>query len=449
MLYASDLITQYLPWYYLASQYLKLFQLPHWVPNIYNSGYPLLAEGETGILSPINSFILFLFPFSLAVELLYIVYFLIGLLGMYLFLRLNKLSKISSFLGGIIFILSGFMISRYFQTSIIFSAALTPLGFAIIKRVQVKKDFLFLLPIVIYLQITAGHLQIALISISGYLTYQVILLIFKEGRVGLLFKTCLVIILSFVLSAVQLLPSLKLFQLSDRQNWDPMVRFAYSLPLSHLITYINPSAFGISKPGDDLGFTQFGGGFWELNLTIWTLPFLLSLIPLILLFKKNKNAILTLYILWIIFLLLSFGGFFKPYHIVSYIPHFPLRAPSRFLLIATFCAASLAAYGFEIVIKNKSQYFKIILLFIVLVSIIIQEKNQLKNYFITFPADKVIQNLQNLSGSKLTTPLILSKTNYENNYFYIFKKEFEKGLIISFISAFILLLWGVNKKCKL
>src|SRR3990167_2139436 len=107
MFYASDLITQYLPWYYLTAQHLKMFSLPHWVEFSTNAGYPLLAEGETGVLSPINAPVLFLFPFPTAVNLLYIIYSLIAIFGMFLFLRQNRVSKIGSLFGGLIFILSG------------------------------------------------------------------------------------------------------------------------------------------------------------------------------------------------------------------------------------------------------------------------------------------------------------------------------------------------------
>src|SRR3989344_4715478 len=197
LLYASDLITQYLPWYYLVQLHLRRFQLPYWVPDLYSTGYPLLAEGETGVLSPINALILFLFPFSYAVTLLYLTYALIAVSGTYCFLCRHRLTKISSLLGGLIFTFSGFMVSRYFQPSIIFSAALLPWGMLAVHRQS------WWLPLIIYLQVTAGHLQIALISALAY------------ALMRLRLYTFTLIFLGFTLSAVQLLPSFKLYQLSD------------------------------------------------------------------------------------------------------------------------------------------------------------------------------------------------------------------------------------------
>ena len=404
MLYASDLITQYLPWYYLVQQSLRQFQLPHWVPDVYTHGYPLLAEGETGALSPINALILFLFPFTSAITLLYFAYAAIAISGTYIFLRRHQLTRISSLLGGLVFTLSGFMFSRYFQPSIIFTAALLPWGF-----LMVHSRFL---PIIIYLQLTAGHLQIALISIIAYVLY------------SLKPKTILLVFLGLSLSAIQLLPAFKLYQLSDRRSWDPMVRFTYSLPPSHLVTYIFPQAFGISSPGDNLGFRQLGGAFCEFNLTIWTLPFLLSLLPLI--FKRSRT-VLILYGLWIIFLILSFGGYTPLYRILARLPQFPFRAPSRFLLIPTFAASTLAAFGFHHIFHRSR--WQLLAFTAVLASMIWQSVSQLKDYFIFIaPAP--------ISFTSLTTPLpILSAINPQ-----AFVVKFHQGLIISLISL-IILLW--------
>ncbi len=443
MLYASDLISQYLPWYYITAQYLNNFQLTHWVSFAQGGAYPLLAEGETGVLSPINSLVLYLFPFSLAFNLLYLIYFAITTGGMYLFLRINQLSKLSSFLGSLIFALSGFIVTRYFQSSIIFTAALAPLGFYLIQKAQTVKKAAILLAPLIYLQVKAGHLQIVLISIAGYLTFGLLLTFLNKKRLQSIVNLLLIIILGIVLSFPQLLPTFRLFTLSERLNWNPMIRFSYSLPPSHLITYIKPYAFGISAPGDDLGFTQIGGGFWELNLTIWTLPFFLSLIPLFILAKskkrsKDQNVIISLYALWLLFLLLSFGGYFKLYRIIAHIANFPFRAPSRFLLIATFAASSLAAFGFEAVAKNLNRGIKILAFLVILISILLQQKLLFNKYIVTKPTYQIISTLNQNSRNRLTTPLKLVDRHEELSYEFI--KEFQIGLLLSLLATLMLYL---------
>lgn len=450
MLYASDLISQYLPWYYITAQYLKNFQLPHWV-NFSQGAYPLLAEGETGVLSPINSLILYLFPFSIAFNLLYLIYLALAILGMYLFLRASQLSKLSSIFGALVFVLSGYMVTRYFQPSIIFTAALAPLGFYFVQKSQTVKKTAILLTPLIYLQVTAGHLQIALISISGYLTFFLLLTFLNKKHLILSLAKILTIVgLGICLSAPQLLPSFKLYTLSERLKWDPMIRFAYSLPPSHLITYIRPYAFGISTPGDDLGFTQIGGGFWELNLTIWTLPFFLSLIPLLVIARAKKRSrkvkiVFSLYVLWLIFLLLSFGGYFKLYRVLAQINDFPFRAPSRFLLISTFAASTLAAFGFEALTKNLNRWLKITVFLFILISILFQQKLLFSaKYIVTKPASQVTSSLSQNARNQLTTPLKLKEDRKELSY--EFTKEFQAGLLFSFLAVLLFYFFLVRSR---
>lgn len=454
MLYASDLITQYIPWYYIAAQYIHRFQLPIWVPNIYSTGYPLLAEGEIGALSPINTAILFIFPFPLAINLLILVYLAVAAAGTYLFLKLNKLSGVSSLLGALIFCLSGFMVTRYFQPSIIFTASLIPLGFYLIQKAKTHQRFAVLLAPLIYLQVTAGHLQITLIAICGYIAFSLFTLIGDSRWKIRLLKLILAIILGIFLSAVQILPSLKLYALSKRADFDPKIRFSYSLPPSQLLTYVKPYAFGISKPGDDFGFHQFGGGFWEINLTIWTIPFLLSLIPLIKLarkpkeiFKENKTIII-LYLVWILFIMVSLGGFFKPYRIVAYIPDFPFRAPARFLVIATFAASSLAAIGFEKITQNFKKPLKFLLFFLVIASIAIQQQKLFQGYVITKSSGEILEKLNNLATYPMTTPLVINENQVGQNLPAIFQHEFQVGLIISLASLLLLCFWYRVEKTK-
>ncbi len=441
MFYTSDLVTQYFPWYYILANHLKNFSLPHWVITI-TGGYPLLAEGETGALSPINSATLFLLPFPLSVTILYLIYFLLGFIGMFLFLKANKLTKTSSFLGGFVFVFSGYITSRYFQPSIIFASLLLPVGMYIILKAKANPKIIFLLAPLVYLQLTAGHLQITIISICGYLTYQLVNIILEKRNYFPILKTLIIIFLGITLSAPQILPSLKLFTISQRQSWDPMIRYAYSLPPSHIITYLNPGFFGISKPGNDLGFTQFGGGFWELNLTIWTIPFLISLFPLIFTFKKRVKPTIVFYIIWIVFLLLAFGGFFKLNHIISYIPNFPFRAPARFVIITTFAASTLCAIGFDLVTKKIGNKLKQILATLVVLSVLVQMTMLYKNYTVTKSTQDIISDVNNNSTS-FNTPLIINpaKINIAQDMPELFRQEFEKGLLISVIAVLILLVW--------
>ena len=457
MFYASDLITQYLPWYFLVSQYLKSFELPHWIPSIYQDGYPLLAQGETGVLSPINFLILILLPFPISVNFLYVVYAAIAISGMFLFLRNSNLDRPSSLMGALIFIISGFFLSRYFQSSIIFSAALLPWGFLIIKKSLVDKKFLIFLAPLIYLQITAGHLQIVFISIIAYIFYAILAIFFNKHSFTAFIKLLIVLVIGISLSSVQLLPSAKLFQLSERKNWDKNIIFSYSLPPSHLITYVGPNAFGVSQPGDDLGFRQFGGGFWEINITIWTLPLVLSLIPaLLIILKKISNedlirTIIIFYLLWLGFTLLSFGGFFKPNLIFAKISDYPFRAPARFMLVSTFSLSVLAAVGFSEISKLVTKKVSILVFILIFIVTLFQITGQLKNYFVFKNTDFIIQDLKySIESNNLRSPLIFDRYKIEKfseeELEWMFRREFYKGAVLSLISSGVLVFWWKKER---
>ena len=458
MFYTSDLVTQYIPWYYLVTGSIKAFNLPHWINYIYETGYPLLAQGETGVLSPINFLILFFLPFPISFNFLYAVYAAIAISGMFLFLRNNNLDRLPSLLGTLTFIISGFFLSRYFQPSLIFTAAFLPWGFLIIKKALTDKRLLTVLAPLIYLQVTAGHVQIVFISVTSYLTFSILsLLANKKFKVFLLAKLITIISLGILLSSIQILPSLRLYQISERQNWDPNIRFSYSLPPSHLITYVNPRAFGVSTPGDDLGFTQFGGGFWEINITVWTLPFVLSLIPALLIVLKkipNKDLIRTIivfYLLWLGFTLLSFGGFFKTNLIFAKIPNYPFRAPARFMLVSTFSLSVLAAVGFSQISKLVTEKVSILIFILIFFVTVFQITSQLKNYFVFKNTDFIIQDLKhNIESNNLWSPLIFDGSKIENFYKgeleQIFKNEFYKGFMLSLVGAGALLLWWKKER---
>lgn len=436
MLYAADLITQYVPWYYILSNHLKNFSLPHWVDYIYKGGYPLLAQGETGALSPINILILFLFPFPLSINFLYIAYAAIALVGMYLFLKKSmNLSAVSSIYGSVIFSSSGFFITRYFQPSIIFSASFLPLGMFIVTNGLKNTKLLFFLPLIIYLQVTAGHLQIALISSTSYLLFAFVS--YYKNKLYIVKIICFQI-LGYLLAAVQILPSISLFMISQRQEWAPLIRFSYSLHPSHLVTYLLPEYFGVSEPGDDFGFTQFGGGFWELNLTIWSIPFLLTICTFLLHRKIKHKMIASIIVLWIVAILISLGGFFKPNQIVAYLPNFPFRAPARFMLTATFAVTTLSAMGFEYLTKSLSNAPRLACLTVIILTLFIQVSLFLNNYFVFENTNYISATDQKL----LKTPLEINKDKLSKieDPSKHFKKSFKNGATISFLSLLVLVI---------
>ncbi len=147
---------------------------------------------------------------------------------------------------------------------------------------------------------------------------------------------------------------------------------------------------------------------------------LLSLLPLI--FKPSRH-ILILYILWAVFLILSFGGYTPLYRFLAHSPQFPFRAPSRFLFIATFAASTLAAIGFHSLARRRPLWRQLAAFFLIIFSVIWQLTQQLKDYFV-FSSGSI--------GPASTTPLPFNPNFIPSPPDFVVK--FHQGLVISLIT---------------
>jgi len=104
-----DLAPFFIPPKYLWVGLVRSFEAPLWNPYNY-SGIPLFATLQPGIFYPPHILYLFL-PFNIAWNWLIILHFVFAGCTTYLFLRYLRASKIASFVGGAIFMLSGYMLS--------------------------------------------------------------------------------------------------------------------------------------------------------------------------------------------------------------------------------------------------------------------------------------------------------------------------------------------------
>src|SRR3989344_1380197 len=87
--------------YYLAGE-LKQNRLPFWNPKI-GTGFPTLAEGQSGIFFIPNLVLFRLFPFAAAYNLTLVFAFITAGVGTYLFCRSLTLTKSASLLAGVTF----------------------------------------------------------------------------------------------------------------------------------------------------------------------------------------------------------------------------------------------------------------------------------------------------------------------------------------------------------
>jgi len=98
----GDYELQFLPWTHAYAWALKAGVLLLWTP-LMQSGFPLFAEGQTGMLYPLNLILFKFFSFRTGYTLMFLLHFLMGGVFTYLFARRLRLSGYAATLAALIF----------------------------------------------------------------------------------------------------------------------------------------------------------------------------------------------------------------------------------------------------------------------------------------------------------------------------------------------------------
>ena len=359
MLIPGDILgSAYFPKFFFSSFVKENYQIPLWNPYMF-AGIPFLADPSSSMFYPLNILYL-LIPLGFAFSYLFILdIFLIGLFT-YLFAKTINLDNISSFLSGLIFMLSGTIMFRIYAGHLYILDAIVwlPLLLTIYELALKKRKFIFgiLGAIPITLMVFAGHSQFTFYNLlfsSGYFFLRLIL-IYKENRnLSSVLKLILIFLLSIIiglgLSAIQLIPSLEFSSISERSSGISFdFASAFSLHPYQLLSFIFPYFFG-----SPFNSTFWGkGNFWETCGYIGLAPLIFATIAVF----YNKNRYIFIFLFSSIFaLILSFGNYTPLYRVIfSNFPIFDLfRAPARFLYIYAFSLSILAGFGFNFILTYK------------------------------------------------------------------------------------------------
>lgn len=377
----SDLLGVNYPAREFYSKEIKNFQVPFWDSSV-GSGFAILGEGQIGAFYLPNLIFFKLFPMAIALNLSYIFAFICLATGTYFFAKSLGISRRSSVLASISFTFSGYFIARMVHISPLLTMSLMPWVFYSADRIWESRklpDFLFFIFIASE-QIFAGHLQWVFITYLGYFIYKLPRAFFfsERGKAPLtkevarkLFNLLLGIVVVAGVVSIQLLPSLEYFKQSGRQSGLSEANYnSEANPFINLYRFINPSYFGfdkfqVTKVIPEAGLT------WEEEVYIGILPILMLLVLFI---RKKDSTDISLIILLLIALVLSFGKY-TPFGVIERIP--PLkyfRIPSRYLVLVSFSICLLAGRSLDFVfkrflanLKNKTRsvIFLSILIFVI------------------------------------------------------------------------------------
>lgn len=340
----KDLSRYFYPLRYLMVEQVKAGHFPLWNPYIF-CGFPLLATLQVCFFYPLT-LIFYLLPYNLAFNYYFILHYFLAANFMYWLLRYFKLSRAASFLGGVIFAFSGYLLSVSNMNTSLSSAIWLPLTVLFFDRMIRKTDFfnITVLAILIALQFLGGEPTIIYITCFFLFIYG---LVFSPTKLKSTLGLALAGLIALGIVAVQLLPFIELSRLSDR-----IVRTSYdivtfrSFPPRELLTFIFPYFFG--NPAQFGGYTEtlLGKVYQD-----WLISPYLGILPLILVwlaFRKNRSFSWFLSGTVAVSLFLAFGKYTPFYRIIFLIPGISMiRYPVKYLFLTTFCLTILASFGFQ------------------------------------------------------------------------------------------------------
>lgn len=355
-----DVIGQIYPWKFFTITSFKQGVIPLWNPYSFSGTYHL-ANYQSAVFSPLNLGF-FIFPFVDWWSIMVLLQPLLAGVFMLLFIRSLKLPYTSQIISSLAFMFCGFITTWMMYATLGYAILFLPLAlYSIEKYIQTRRSrYSFLLFFTFPLSFFSGHFQISIYFLLFVLYYVVIrLLQKKEKNIILLF---LAIFLGLFASAVQLLPSIEAYSQSLRSG---IFQKTEAIPWVYIPTLLSPDFFG-----NPVTRNSWFGHYAEWNAYIGIIPLFFAFFSL---FCFRKKEIIIFVIPLIASLMLAFATPFLDLLVALKIPVLSTSAASRIIVLYSFSASVLAAYGIHFFVQDlqRKQYKKIISILIFLLTILV------------------------------------------------------------------------------
>lgn len=328
--------------------------IPLWNP--YNfSGYSHIGNWASAVFYPIH---LSMFILSKTWVLILLKLSVIVLSGSfaYLYLRIIKLSTMSSYFGALAFALSATM--QIWNAEIWQSAHaflwLPLLLFSIEKIIRERKiQFTMLLGFSIAMSIMAGYIQPTIyLLIVSFMYFLFRVSIEKKKEFQTIIRIILGFMLGFGISAIQLVPAMEAYLLSPRSQVSLHdLNVSFLLPMGNIVTLFIPDFFGnivtqnwfITRPGQ----------YYESMIYLGIIPLVLGSLSVWI--KKYRSYVFFFAGASLISLSLTFD---LPTSRLIYdlsIPFLSSAIPIRVIFVASFAISVLSAIGLEWWLTEKDK----------------------------------------------------------------------------------------------
>ena len=344
-----DLGVFFIPPKYLWVGMVRSFELPLWNPYNY-SGIPLLATLQPGIFYPPHLFYLFL-PFNIVWNWLIILHFAFAGFTLYLLMRYLKASPIASLCSGIIFILSGYLLSVHNLLPHLFSVAWFPLiVLYFLKYFEYRRiKYIVITSILLSMQFFAGAPEIVMMTISVLVIIAVVSgRHFSRGiryyeKAGAI---VLVVALFALVVAVQFIPFYELKLLSWRRtglNYGEAIRWSFAW--KDFLMFFLPDVFGYFQTTEKYLSNQT----WLKTIYLGIIPFVLTLFYLT---SRDRKRWLLLLLMGVS-LILALGGNTPIYRLLYHVPPFhDIRYPVKFLFLFFIIISITSGLGLDALRKG-------------------------------------------------------------------------------------------------
>jgi len=347
----GDAFTYFYPYWDYKHEVLRSGHLPLWNPYLF-MGVPFLANSQAGVLYPFNQ-VLTPFDAPTAVKISLIGHATWGATGLYIYGRRKlRLSPLPALLAGTAFTLGGYWGAQVEHVNQVQGMSWIPWLFWLWEEsLDGKPKHLLWLALAFGMQLLAGHTQSAFISGVGlgiravWETGTRWFADYRRQPSGLLLPIGELGAASLValgLAAAQILPTLELTSLSNRQG---------GLSTLEAVSFsLNPLLMGRSVLPD------FSGGerlFSEYVAYVGVTILVLAIIGAWYRTRASNGLLVTA----AAGLFLGLGAYNPVYwFLVNLVPGFNLfRAPARWLILLSFALAGLAGIGLQRLIEKQNE----------------------------------------------------------------------------------------------
>lgn len=332
----GDYGVQFFPWSKIYADALAHGFLPLWTPLI-QSGFPLFAEGQTGMLYLPNLILFKLLPLTVAYNGIFLIHFLMGGVFAYIYALRLKMSLFAAVFTAIIFTFGSTYAGCFYNIVTLRTVVWFPFMLYLIETYMGGKRGVsgFALAFVIGQVCVAGFPQMAAYALGISAVYYLVRCI---ERYDFNIRNHFIFVLSICLGLLTALP----------QIWATLDFASHS---SRTLLDKSAALWGSFAP-------------WSLSTLLWyrwsnflSTAIYIGILPLFLIFlappgKQYK----TIWVMCGFSFFMALGAFNPFYHILIHLPIASLlRNPSKFMFFTVFFLAVIAGFAYDKIVDRVRQ----------------------------------------------------------------------------------------------